>query len=131
MQSWLTERIVRGTRETAHHPRKRVGDVVAILSIAFHAIADIQIALALFTLVIIYENTVVISLRKCALAGFALSCTALECVARAYSADAAALLDIGPKDRKSICTYGARGAIASSRLSMLPSGTFGYELKRP
>ena len=36
-----------------------------------------------------------------------------------------------PRGLFRLCAYGARGAIASSRLSRLPSGTFAYELKRP
>ncbi len=36
-----------------------------------------------------------------------------------------------PRGLFRLCAYGARGAIASSRLSRLTSGTFTYELKRP
>ena len=36
-----------------------------------------------------------------------------------------------PRGLFRLCAYGARGAIASSRLSKLPSGSFAYELKRP
>ena len=36
-----------------------------------------------------------------------------------------------PRGLFRLCACVARGAIASSRLSRLPSGTFAYELKRP